>query len=228
MKTLIITPLQEEFDFLLHGCIRRGFQPEEAVVGKLPVVQLPELAITLALGGLGKAQFAVQSQHLLDVDPDWDLVICTGAGGALVDHLSVGDVVVATETVEHDIYNNFGSPIVPRFDSASTALASFKQAAQAIDTFKVHFAPVASGDEDVVDSERRNTIRQLTGAYVVAWEGAGGARACKFSGVPFIEIRGVTDGADGNAAASFETNLAHLMDNIAALLIAWANQVRNR
>ena len=163
MKTLILTPLQEEFDFLLHGCIRRGFQPEEAVVGKLPVVQLPELAITLALGGLGKAQFAVQSQHLLDVDSYWDLVICTGAGGALVDHLSVGDVVVATETVEHDIYNNFGSPIVPRFDSASTALASFKQAAQAIDTFKVHFAPVASGDEDVVDSERRKTIRQLTG-----------------------------------------------------------------
>jgi adenosylhomocysteine nucleosidase len=55
----------------------------------------------------------------------------------------------------------------------------------------------------------------------VAWEGAGGARACAFSQVPFVEIRGITDTADHNAASSFETNLALAMGNIAQLLVAW-------
>src|SRR6266478_4000180 len=46
------------------------------------------------------------------------LVICAGAAGALVNGLSIGDVVVATETVEHDIRNKFGLPLLPRFGSA--------------------------------------------------------------------------------------------------------------
>jgi adenosylhomocysteine nucleosidase len=83
-------------------------------MGRLPVVHLPELDVTLACGGLGKVQFAVQTQHLLDVCPAWDLVICAGAAGALVDGLPVGDLVVATETVEHDIHNRFGRPLLPK------------------------------------------------------------------------------------------------------------------
>lgn len=225
MKTLVIVPLQEECDSLLQGCIQREFQHEAARIGKLPVVRLPDLNITLACGGLGKAQFALQTQHLLDADSGWDLVVCAGAAGALVDHLSVGDVVVATATVEHDIHNKFGAPIVPRFASAPTALAELRQIASAINTFRVHFGPIASGDEDVVESERRRHIQKLTSAYAVAWEGAGGARACQFSNVPYIEIRGVTDGADGDAAASFEMNLASLMDNLAHLMIAWISKV---
>lgn len=225
MKRLIIFPLQKELAAFLQGCVQRGYTYETTQIGKLLAIQLPNLGITLACGGLGKAQFALQTQHLLDVGGSWDLVICTGAAGALANHLSVGDVVVATATVEHDIHNNFGEPIVPRFDSAATAVTELRRAAQNIKTFSIHFGPVASGDEDVVDSERRRHIQELTGAYAVAWEGAGGARACQFSNVPYIEIRGITDAADGEAAASFEINLANLMDNLAHMIIGWAKEM---
>jgi hypothetical protein len=83
MKILISTPLQEEINFFLRSCIQRGFQTESSVTGRLPVVRLPDLSITLARGGLGKAQFAVQTQHLLDACTDWDLVICAGIGLSL-------------------------------------------------------------------------------------------------------------------------------------------------
>ena len=46
-----------------------------------------------------------------------------------------------------------------------------------------------------------------TGALAVAWEGAGGARACHFSGIPFLEIRGITDSADSDAASDFRATL---------------------
>ena len=118
MRKLIITPMKEELDFLLQGCTKEGFHAERAMIGRLPVVQLSDLGITLARGGLGKVQFAVQTQHLLDTCDDWDLIICAGAAGALTDKVSVGDVVVATTTVEHDYNNKFSERALPKFDGA--------------------------------------------------------------------------------------------------------------
>ena len=73
----------------------------------------------------------------------------------------------------------------------------------------------------MVETERRRALHESIEALAVAWEGAGGARACAFSGVPFVEIRGVTDTADPNAASDFEQNLEIAMSNLAALITTW-------
>ena len=216
-----MVPIQPEIDFLLQAWAENGFHARNAIIGRLPVVRLPELDVTLACGGLGKVQFAVQTQHLLDVYLGWDRVICAGAAGALVDGLSVGDVVVATETVEHDIRNKFGKSLLPKFGGAEVVVSELRSVVPPGSSFRVHFGPMASGDEDVVDVDRRKTLHRRTGALAVAWEGAGGARACRFSGVPFVEIRGVTDSADSDAASDFETNLGRAMGNVAAFITSW-------
>jgi len=221
MKILTMAPMQAELDFLLQAWAEKGFQRQNSIMGRLPVVHLPELDVTLACGGLGKVQFAVQTQHLLDVCPAWDLVICAGAAGALVDVLPVGDVVIATETVEHDIHNRFGKPLLPRFAGAGVALSGLRSMASHAATFQVHFGPIASGDEDVVDTDRRRMLHQRTRALAVAWEGAGGARACHFSGIPFVEVRGIADEADSDAASDFEKNLGGTMKNVATLMASW-------
>ena len=222
MRKLIITPMKEELDFLLRSCTKRGFHAESTMIGRLPVVQLPDLGVTLARGGLGKVQFAVQTQYLLDTCSDWDLIVCAGASGALGDKVFVGDVVVATTTVEHDYNNKFNKRALPKFDGAPTAIADLKSVSQSVKAFTVHFGPIASGDEDIVETERKKGLHESTGALAVAWEGVGGAKACAFSGVPFVEIRGVTDTADHNAASDFEQNLEIAMSNLAILITAWA------
>ncbi|RKU08287.1 5'-methylthioadenosine/S-adenosylhomocysteine nucleosidase [Candidatus Poribacteria bacterium] len=224
MRKLIITPMKEELEFLLQSCTKAEFYAKSAMVGRLPVVRIPDLDVTLARGGLGKVQFAVQTQHLLDTCSDWDLIVCTGAAGALADEVSVGDVVVATTTVEHDYNNKFNKRALPKFDGAQAAIADLKSVSYSTDTFNVHFGPIASGDEDVVETERKRMLHESTGALAVAWEGAGGAKACAFSRIPFVEIRGVTDTADHNAASDFEDNLGVAMNNLAALIISWINQ----
>jgi adenosylhomocysteine nucleosidase len=88
--------------------------------------------------------------------------------------------------------------------------------------FQVHFGSIASGDEDVVDTARRQAIQEVTGALAVAWEGAGGARASQFNGLPFVEIRGITDSADSTAATDFESNLSLSLGNVAKLITMWA------
>jgi adenosylhomocysteine nucleosidase len=226
MQILVVIPIQEEVDCLRQSCIDQGFQAETAMIGKLPVTRFPALSMTLAAGGLGKTQLAVQTQHLIDLGPDWDLVICAGAAGALDDRLAVGDIVIATETVEHDIRNKFGKPLLPRFASNEAIIESLRRTFPNPGSLQVLFGPVASGDEDVVEPERRQEIQNRTGALVVAWEGAGGARACQFSGVPYLEIRGVTDSASGTAAADFAMNLESAMQKVAILITSWVRNLQ--
>ncbi len=224
MKILTVIPIQAEFDFFIQGCAGQGLAMEPSTLGRMPVTYLPGLGLALAQGGLGKAQFAVQTQHLIDCGGDWDVVICAGAAGALDDRLSAGDVVIGTQTVEYDIHNKFGKPLLPQFDSAESVVEDFKRIKVNDDSFKVYAGPIASGDEDVVDVERRREVRELTGALANAWEGAGAARACRFSQVPFVEIRGISDGANETAAQDFEKNLHLTMRNVALVITKWAGQ----
>jgi adenosylhomocysteine nucleosidase len=224
MQTLIMVPLREEMALFRQAYTAHGLATTDATVGRLVAMRVPDLSLTVAPGGLGKVQFAIQTQHVLDVRRGWEVVICAGAAGALVDGLAVGDVVVATETVEHDIHNHFGPPRLPRFSGAATLIDSLRGVRPSRSAFTVHFGPIASGDEDVVTAERQAALRQRTGALAVAWEGAGGARACQFSAVPFVEMRGVTDGANSAAAADFRANLATAMRHVATLIIAWLRE----
>ena len=226
MQILVVTPIQEEIDFFLQSCAEMDMRSESIVLGKLPVVYFPDLNLLVAQGGLGKAQFAVQTQHLLDNCPDLQLVICAGAAGALIKELAIGDIVVATETVEHDIRNQFGPPLLPRFAGDAAMVTTFRRMQLVNPGFQVHFGPIASGDEDVIDIARGREIHQRTRALVVAWEGGGGARACQFSGIPFVEIRGVTDNADHTAAADFALNLNLSLRNVAQFITHWAKEYK--
>ena len=86
---------------------------------------------------------------------------------------------------------------------------------------------IASGDEDVVTSERAQAIRDQTGAACVAWEGSGAARAALFNGIGSLEIRAVTDAADKEAPQRFDANLPIAMANLANLLRLWMEYGRN-
>ena len=221
MKVLIVAPMQIELDGLLQGFTQRGVHSVNGQLGRLPIKQLPELNITLAVGGFGKTQFGVQTQHLLDVGNGFEAVLCAGAAGGLAPHVSVGDVVAATTTIEHDYNNKFTRRPKPSFNGAPTLLAALQFAHVTDTAFKVHYGVIASGDEDIVDEARGKELREATGALAVAWEGVGGARACAFSHVPYVEIRGVTDNADHSAPSDFRTNLTLAMNNVVALLMAW-------
>ena len=156
-----------------------------------------------------------------DACPDRGLVICAGVAGGLVDKLAIGDLVVATSTVEHDTRNRFSDRPLPRFQNSAAAVAALRALTPSPNRFRLHFGTIASGDEDIVDLDRREALNRSTGALAVAWEGAGGARACAFSQIPYLELRAVTDAAGPSAPADFGKNLRLAMANLAELLIRW-------
>ena len=217
---IIITPLQKEYDNLLHSLTTLGLKSLEDKVGKLDVHRFPALNITLARGGHGKTQFGIQTQYLFD-HALFDLVICAGAAGALAPKVKVGDLIVATTTVEHDYNNKFVPRPKPRFKGDAESIKQLKALKMKDADFKVHFGVMAGGDEDVIDMERGKELHKKHKALAVAWEGVGGARACAFNAVPYLELRGATDTANHEAPVVFYINLKIVMRNIALLLYEW-------
>ena len=219
MRTLVVTPIEEEmraFESALGG---RGLQAEPAAVGRLPASSYYEGRVLVLQGGLGNAQFGVRTQHALDNVEEVGTVVCAGVAGALSEKLSVGDVVVATATIEHDF--NWLRGERPAFQGHGPYVSALReQVTPPGSAFKLHFGPVASGDEAIVDMARARELHESTGALAVAWEGAGGARAAAFSGVPFVEVRGISDMADREAPDVWKENIQGAMGNVAAVLDA--------
>ena len=219
---LIAAPQVDEAPPLVDAFRHRGHRSHPLQVGAMECSAIPSLDMVVAIGGHGKTQFAIQTQYLMNRRPDAHGFLCVGAAGSLTDSLKLGDIVVGTHSVEHDDKLRFVSWPSPCHDADATLLQEFRETVRT-DTFRfrVHFGPIASRDEDIVDPVRAQEVRAATDALCVAWEGSGGARAACFNGLRFLEVRCITDGADSDAAVSFHENLVHVVPNVAELIIRW-------
>ena len=102
MRVLALTPIENEFDSLNEALDKLGLESHETAAGRLSCRSYLDGDLIVATGGLGKVQFGIQTQHAIDRLPDRELIVCAGTSGGLRDDLRIGDVVIATETVEHD------------------------------------------------------------------------------------------------------------------------------
>jgi adenosylhomocysteine nucleosidase len=214
-EILIVCPLKKELSYLREAFSRLGWEFESLSTKKLPVFYNRSRSVTLAVGGHGKVQFGIQTSYLLNNLENVKKVFCVGAGGGLAEHLNVGDLVVGEKTIEHDYAEKFELDAkLPEFWGCKDSLEKFRSCNLKTD-YKVHFGVIASGDEDIVDPLRAGELFKKTKALAVAWEGSGGAKACRFHGVPYVEIRAITDNARHSVAESFALNLQKSMANAA-------------
>lgn len=214
---LILTPLGIELKALKAALASLGAGPfSETEHDGIRVSTSGDGMLDLAAGGLGKVQFALTAQHLMrELTPR--LVIGAGAAGALNSTVRPLDIVVSESVIEHDFTARMVKSPLPKFESDAASVTRLKR--HRFDDFKVHFGAIASGDEDVIDEERRTHVLEKTGALACAWEGAGLARAAKFQKTPFVEIRCITDGADSNAYQDFKKHMDQGMLHLAKVLL---------
>lgn len=219
---IVVTPQLVELETLRAGFAECGYESSHSSEGRIKLWSIPALKVVVAVGGHGKAQFALQTQHLLDTLQDVEGVICVGGSGSLDPRLRIGDIVVGTTTIEHDYRMRFAESPLPEYPGSQKLTTAFRKISEYVQCGgTLWFDRIASGDEDVIDAIRAAELRAVTGAACVAWEGSGGARAAAFSGVPFVEIRGITDSADETARGDYHRNLEIVMPRIASLLVSW-------
>jgi adenosylhomocysteine nucleosidase len=184
--------------------------------------------MTLVESRIGKVAAAVTAMALIR-EYAVDAIVFTGIAGALDDRLAVGDIVVATELIQHDLQGPpelFVRGEIPLAGvveiPTDTALTS--RAADAARSFvddldeadarrrselgmglpQVHLGQIATGDE-FVDGDLKATVRGRTpAALCVDMEGAAVAQVCwEHDGVPLCVIRSISDLADGAASIDF-------------------------
>ncbi len=223
MRKFLLTPLKAEFSILSHA-FQQQWKHESLQIQSHTALYFPQVDLYLAVGGLGKVDMALKTQFWLSQIPDCKLMACVGAAGSLDSCLKVGDIVVASKTVEHDFKQLFFKKPLPEFPMGS----AWTDVLQLSQYPYIHHAPIASGDEDILSVERRRELLDLTGAQAVAWEGAGAARACAFLNIPYCEIRGITDDVSSDLSSSlkqdFTKNLNHSLLKVAEwLLLVCAN-----
>jgi len=217
MKTLILCPLRAELNLIAESLGKKGLSRVEEE-GRMPLFSYPDLHLKMAVGGHGKVQFALHTQFLLQQDPTIERVICMGCAGALAPEVGIGDVVLGKHTLEHDFLLKFILKPSPLFKGHAETLERLLKLKN--DGMNLHVGTIASGDEDVLEEERAHELYRRTQALAVAWEGAGGARACAFHNVPYLEVRGVTDRADERAVEGFESSFRGVMERLSDCVIA--------
>lgn len=199
---LILCPLKKELTFLIKFFESHKLKVESLDLEGKKAFQLIGANVFFAVSGIGKAQTAVQATWFIQSLKIKRAILC-GSAGALHSGVKPGDVIFSTKTIEHDFKSTFARGECPVFNSPTT----WSEEIVAMNMDELKQGLVASGDEDIVDKLRASELHQKTNADVVAWEGAGFHRACRFLNVEGLELRTVTDNADHNTIQDFEKNL---------------------
>lgn len=218
MAFLALTPLRAEYEELA-ACLQKKFKGEATQIGKIPAIYFAEIKLCLTIGGHGKAQFALQTQYVIDHFPQKiDALFCCGSAGALSENLKIGDILAGEYTLEYDYKMLFMEKPAPSYKGHSELLKKLKLLEP--NHFPIIFGGIASGDEDIISLQRRQELFSQTHCLAVAWEGAGGARACAFNKIPFIELRGITDLASEKTISDVQQNLKVVCSHLSLVILS--------
>ena len=211
MTTLgIIGAMQVEVDLLLKAMDRKygktiaGSVFYEGTLEGLPVV--------VVQCGVGKVNAAICAQILCDCYHVTHLVN-TGIAGSLCADLDIGDLVVSTDAMYHDVdCVNFGYPMgkVPGMDVISfpadnDMIGYAYAAAEAVNPGHTKKGRIASGDQFVAEKALKEKIIANTQGLCTEMEGAAIAQTAYRNNVPFVILRAISDKADNSANMDYPT-----------------------
>lgn len=163
--------------------------------------------------GIGKVNAGICTQILAD-DFQVESVINTGIAGSLKAEINIGDIVLSTDTMQHDVdAREFGYPQgqIPRMDTlAFPADQNLRSLAAQVcrrvnPEIQVYEGRVVSGDQFVADKEKKEQILSLTNGYCTEMEGAAIGQAAYLNHLPYLVIRAISDKADDSAHVDYPT-----------------------
>ena len=161
--------------------------------------------------GIGKVNAGICAQILADVF-SVDAIINTGIAGSLNKNINIGDIVLSTDVVQHDMdatgfgYRKGQIPQMPVFffnaDENLRRLAA-EVCREVNPDIQVFEGRIASGDQFVCDQDVKNRIVSEFSAYATEMEGAAIGQAAYLNEIPFLVVRAISDKADGSAQMDY-------------------------
>ncbi len=185
-------------------------------------------SVTVVRSGIGKVNAGICTQILVD-DFAVTGIVNTGIAGSLRNEINIGDVVLSTDALQHDMdATGFGyAPgVIPQmkesdFKADESLLALAKKCCEEVcPDINAFCGRVVSGDQFISDKGKKEQLIRDFQGYCTEMEGAAIAQAAYLNDVPFLVIRAISDKADDSATMDYPTFEAKAVENSVKLLSA--------
>lgn len=168
-------------------------------------------------------------------------LVFTGVAGGISNDLKIGDIVIGTELVQHDmdafpLFPTYEIPLIGKsvfkaddklIETTQNAIAHIFEhsflhqviSAEDLEQFDIktpqlHLGLIASGDQFFRDQQQKDQlVAGLPQTLCVEMEGAAVAQVCYEFGIPFVIIRTISDAADQHSTIDF-TKFTESVSNI--------------
>lgn len=175
---------------------------------------LNDVSVVIVRSGIGKVNAGICVQILADVFHVTH-IINTGVAGSLNASIDIGDIVVSTDTLYHDVdATGFGYPVgeVPQLGTlsfkADEQMASIARSSCEIvnPEIKVFEGRIVSGDQFVSSPDvKKSILGHFPDSLCTEMEGAAISHASWLNHIPFVIIRAISDKADDSAHMDYPT-----------------------
>ena len=175
---------------------------------------LNDVSVVIVRSGIGKVNAGICVQILADVFHVTH-IINTGVAGSLNASIDIGDIVVSTDTLYHDVdATGFGYPVgeVPQLGTlsfkADEQMASIARSSCEIvnPEIKVFEGRIVSGDQFISSPDvKKSILGHFPDSLCTEMEGAAISHASWLNHIPFVIIRAISDKADDSAHMDYPT-----------------------
>jgi len=183
--------------------------------------------VILVKCGIGKVAAALATTVLIEkFSPD--AVVNTGSAGGFDKSLNIGDLVIASHVIHHDVdLTHFGYKLgqcagMPAEYKCDTKLIDAAIiAASTLSSLQSTCGLICTGDAFIGSDEAVDALRsKFESMKAVEMEGAAIGQVCYMLDVPFLVIRSLSDIAGKTSTVSFQEYLDTAAKNSAQLVMA--------
>ena len=231
----------------IEGVVKLVENPTVKLIGgrEYTVGTIHNKEVVVVFSRWGKVAAASTATTLIDVF-HVNQILFTGIAGGIHSDLKVGDIVIASSCVFHDmdtrpLNDRYVVPLINKkyfdlqidngivenlqqmFSSSNIANIIGQEWTEYFDLQSVMVVnrAIASGDQFVNSNEIRNDIKEnLSDVACVEMEGAAVAQICFEHKIPCTIVRTISDSADAAAAIDFEPFARHVASNYSIAIIS--------
>ena len=206
----IICALQIEADGILALCDDLQQTEKGGMIFTSGKLHGKDLVVVVC--GVGKVNAALCATMLIN-DYHPDLVMNSGVAGAVSPVVSIGDIVVGSKAVEHDMNTTplgdrqgevtFPNGKMMYFECAKGASRLLEQVCEGLRDTKTVCGIIASGDIFISERSQRLRLNERFGAIACEMEGAAIGHVCYCCKTPYVILRAVSDDLDENKGMDF-------------------------
>jgi adenosylhomocysteine/aminodeoxyfutalosine nucleosidase len=198
---------------------------------KFYTAKYKDLELVIVYSKIGKVNSTLTATILIEKF-GIDKLIFSGVAGAINDKLKIGDLIIATKLIQHDVdITAFGHPFgfIPESGDYVEASSELNDIAKKVAKelgIELLSGIIATGDQFIADVSKKNWIRETYSADALEMEGASVAYVCKTFNVPFCVLRAISDAADMDAGFNFDEFLSSSAKNSAKFVFKMLEHIK--